>query len=193
MLWFGGWNGAMKILLFLVMLGSLAACNLDKDTQVDDKKAKFTTSDPSELFFKNVRQIYYDQEEMAAAKLNVFRLGDRSQAEDYPVINLAIASNWRYDEAYLLVEPNAYLEELDSIRVTWKDPANQHEGTYRWARGNKEAQFTFASQLYRSVQRGHQLYVTNARGEQEKLLDRYDDREAFRKTMFDYYRLVDLL
>ncbi len=183
----------MKILLFLIVSGSLAACNLDKDTPVDDQKAKFTTSDPSELFFKNVRQIYYDQEEMVAAKLNIFRLGDRSRAEDYPVINLAIASNWRYDEAYLLVEPNAYLEGLDSIRVTWKDPVNQQTGTYRWARGNKEAQFAFASQLYRSVQRGQQLFVTNARGEQEKLLDRYDDREAFRKTMFDYYRLVDLL
>lgn len=182
----------MKILLFLVALASLAACNLDKGTPVDEKKAKFTTSDPSELFFKNVRQIYYDQEEMAAAKLNVFRLGDRSRAEDYPVINLAIASNWRYDEAYLLVEPNAYLENMDSLRVTWKSP-DQQTGTYRWARGNKEAQFTFASQLYRSIQRGQQLYVTNAQGKQEKLLDRYDDREAFRKTMFDYYRLVDLL
>lgn len=183
----------MKILLFLITSIALAACNLDKDTQVDDKKSKFTTSDASELFFKNVRQIYYDQEEMAAAKLNVFRLGDRSRADDYPVINLAIASNWRYDEAYLLVEPNAYLEKLDSIRVTWKAPESAQTGTYRWVRGNKEAQFVFASQLYRSVQQGHQLYVTNARGEQEKLLDRYDDREAFRKTMFDYYRLVDLL
>jgi hypothetical protein len=183
----------MKMLLLLIALGSLAACNLDKDTQVDDRKAKFTTSDPSELFFKNVRQIYYDQEEMAAAKLNIFRLGDRSEAEDYPVINLAIASNWRYDEAYLLVEPNAYLEDLDSIRVTWKDAETQQEGTYRWARGNKEAQFKFASQLYRSIQRGHQLTVANRQGQQEKLLDRYDDREALRKTMFDYYRLVDLL
>ena len=183
----------MKILLFLLGLGSLAACNLDKNTSIDDKKAKFTTSDASELFFKNVRQIYYDQEEMVAAKMNVFRLGDRSQADDYPVINLAIASNWRYDEAYLLVEPNAYLEGLDSIRVTWKNPTNQQTGSYRWAPGNKEAQFAFASQLYRSIQQGYQLYVTNSRGEQEKLLDRYDDREAFRKTMFDYYRLVDLL
>ena len=183
----------MKILFFLIAAVVLAACNLDKNTQIDDKKAKFTTSDASELFFKNVRQIYYDQEEMAAAKLNLFRLGERSQADDYPVINLAIASNWRYDEAYLLVEPNAYLEALDSIRVTWKAPESQQEGTYRWAQGNKEAQFTFASQLYRSVQQGHQLYVTNLRGEQERLLDRYDDREAFRKTMFDYYRLVDLL
>ncbi|MGB3848509.1 MAG: hypothetical protein WA958_00965 [Tunicatimonas sp.] len=183
----------MKMLLLLIALGGLAACNLDKDTQVDDRKAKFTTSDPSELFFKNVRQIYYDQEEMAAAKLNIFRLGDRSEAEDYPVINLAIASNWRYDEAYLLVEPNAYFEELDSIRVTWKNAETQQEGRYRWARGSKEAQFKFASQLYRSIQQGHQLTVTNRQGQQEKLLDRYDDREVLRKTMFDYYRLVDLL
>ena len=183
----------MKILLFLVWLAGLSACNLDKNTQIDETKAKFTTSDASELFFKNVRQVRYDHQEMSEAKLNVFRLGDRSVAEDYPVLNLAIVINWRYDEAYLTVEPNAYLQDMDSIQVTWQDTVGQQEGTYVWAGGNKEAQFAFASQLYRSIQRGHQLYIKNPQGEEEKLLNKYDDREAFRITMFDYYRLVDLL
>ena len=181
-------------MLFLTVWVGLLACNLDKNTRIDETRAKFTTSDASELFFKNVRQIRYDQQEMSEAKLKVFRLGNRSLAEDYPVINLAIAINWRYDEAYLLTEPNAYLQELDSLRVTWQDTVSGQEGVYRWATtGSKEDQFAFASQLYRSIQQGHQLYVTNAQGEEEKLLDRHDDREALRITMFDYYRLVDLL
>ena len=183
----------MKIPLFLIVLAGLSACNLDKNTQVDETQAKFTTSDASELFFKNMRQVRYDQQEMAEAKLNVFRLGDRSEAEDYPVLNLAIVINWRYDEAYLLLEPNAYLQKMDSIQVTWQDTVRQEGGTYVWAGGNKEAQFAFASQLYRSIQRGYRLYVKNPRGEEERFLHQYDDREAFRITMFDYYRLVDLL
>ena len=185
--------GAMKMLVFSLLLTGLSACNPDKNTRIDETKARFTTSDASELFFKNVRQIYYDQQEMADAKLNVFRLSDRSLAEDVPVINLAIAINWRYDEAYLLVEPNAYLQPLDSLQVTWQDLASQQQGTYAWTGGNKEVHFTFASQLYRSIQQGHQLYIASPEGQEEKLLDTYDDREAFRKTMFDYYRLVDLL
>lgn len=183
----------MKILLFLTLLAGLLACNLDKNTQIDETQAKFTTSDASELFFKNVRQIRYDQQEMAEAKLNVFRWGDRSEADDYPVLNLAIVINWRYDEAYLLVEPNTYLQGLDSIQVTWQDSVSQQKGEYVWTGGNKESQFTFASQLYRSIQQGHRLYIKNPLGEEEEVLATYDDREAFRVTMFDYYRLVDLL
>lgn len=183
----------MKILLFLTLLAGVAACNLDKGTRVDETRAKFTTSDASELFFKNVRQIRYDQQEMPEAKLNVFRLGDRSLSEDHPVINLAIVINWRYDEAYLLLEPNTYLQDLDSLQVTWQDTVRQQEGTYRWSGGNKESQFTFASQLYRSIQQGHHLFVNTSQNKPERLLNRYDDREAFRITMFDYYRLVDLL
>ena len=185
--------GVMRIVLPLILLGLLSACNLDKNTQIDETKAKFTTSDASELFFKNVRQIRYDQQEMSEAKLNVFRLGDRNLAEDKPVLNLAIVINWRYDEAYLLLEPNAYLQEMDSLRVTWRDTVSQQEETYVWAGGNKESQFTFASQLYRSIQRGHRLFIRNSEGKEEELLGQYDDREAFRITMFDYYRLVDLL
>ena len=183
----------MKTLLLLTLLAGLSACNLDKNTQIDETKAKFSTSDASELFFKNMRQVRYDQQEMPEAKLNVFRWGDRPLAADYPVINLAIAINWRYDEAYLLVEPNAYLEGLDSIQVVWQDSVGQQQGEYVWAGGNKESQFTFASQLYRSIQRGHRFFIRNPKGKEEKFLRRYDDREAFRITMFDYYRLVDLL
>ena len=184
----------MKIpVLFSLLLAGLSACNLDKNTSIDETKATFTTSDASELFFKNVRQIRYDQQEMPEAKLNVFRLGNRSQAEDHPILNLAIVINWRYDEAYLLVEPNAYLQDMDSLQVTWQDTVSQQQGEYRWAGGGKEAQFTFASQLYRSIQQGYQLYIKNPRGEEERFLDRYDEREAFRITLFDYYRLVDLL
>ena len=183
----------MKVMFFLIAL-IISACNLDKNTTVDETKAKFTTSDASELFFKNVRQVRYDQQEMAEAKLNVFRWGKRSLAEDYPVINLAIAINWRYDEAYVLTEPNAYLQGMDSIRITWQDSVRQQRGEYRWSTaGNKESQFTLASQLYRSIQQGHQLYITNPLGKEEKLLARYEEREALRITMFDYYRLVDLL
>ena len=184
----------MKQLLYLfLLLPALTACNLDKDTQVDENQAKFTTSDASELFFKNVRQIRYDHQEIPESKINIFRIDERSLAEDYPVLNLAIAVNWRYDEAYLLTEPNEYLKSMDTIQVHWQDSVGQQEGTYLWTGGNKEDHFKFASQIYRSIQQGHQLSVTNPGGEQEPFLRTYDDREAFRKTVFDYYRLVDLL
>ncbi|MEM6845652.1 MAG: hypothetical protein AAF944_17715 [Bacteroidota bacterium] len=180
------WNGliCLSLLIFL-------ACNPDKRRKVDENQAKFTTSDASELFFKNVRQSYYDKETMDAAKLDIYRIKERSQAKEQPVLNLAIVINWRYDEAYVLTEPNTYLQQQDTLRIYWQDSVQQ-TGVYEYVPGNKEKHYQFASQIYNSLQDAHQLYTENTRGDRVSVLATRDEREAFRKTMMDYYRLVDL-
>ena len=175
--------------VFLVL--SLLACNPDKERRVNDAEAKFTTSDASELFFKNVRQGYYDKETMKDAKLDIYRIKERSQSAEQPVLNLAIVINWRYDEAYVLTEPNEYLQAQDTLKVYWQDTLNQ-QGVYRYTPGNKQHHFQFASQIYNSLQDQHRLYTESPQGEPVPMLANREEREAFRKTMMDYYRLVDL-
>lgn len=182
----------MRYLLFCLLLFSILSCNPDKDRKVDDAQAKFTTSDASELFFKNVRQGYYDKETIDDAKLDIYRIEERSQSEDQPVLNLAIVINWRYDEAYILTEPNAYLQQLDTLKVYWQDTTQQQSGYYEYLPGNKEKHYQFASQIYNSLQDGHRLYVRPEADAEVLLLGTRNEREAFRKTMMDYYRLVDL-
>ena len=181
------WN----FLVFL-LLPWLLSCNPDKKRKVDDTQAKFTTSDASELFFRNMRQGDYEKETMNEAKLDIYRMEDRSQAEDKPVINLAIVINWRYDEAYILTEPNDYLQQLDTLKIYWQDTVQQQQGYYQYIPGNKEKHYQFASQLYNSLQDQQQLYVTPSSGEKVLLLNSPNEREVFRRTMMDYYRLVDL-
>lgn len=181
------WN----LLLYFLMIG-LLCCNPDKGRKADDTQAKFTTSDASELFFRNVRQGYYEKETLDEAKLDIYRIEERSQAEDKPVLNLAIVVNWRYDEAYILTEPNAYLQQLDTLNVYWQDTIRGQQGYYRYLPGNKEKHYQFATQLYNSLQDEHQLYVKSGSGEEVPVLRQRKEREAFRKTMMDYYRLVDL-
>ncbi|MEM9671992.1 MAG: hypothetical protein AAF992_05320 [Bacteroidota bacterium] len=181
----------MKKLLIIFLMG-IAACNPDKGRKVNDAEAKFTTSDASELFFKNVRQGYYDKETMDAAKLDIYRIKDRSQAEDQPVLNLAIVINWRYDEAYVLTEPNTQLQAADTLRIYWQDTVQQQQGYHEYLPGNKEKHYQFASQVYNSLQDKQQLYIMSPAGEKIPILARREEREAFRITMMDYYRLVDL-
>ena len=184
----------MRICLFWMLLLSFAACNPDKNRRVDAEKTRFTTSDASELFFKNVRQVFYDKTDLPESKLDMYRIGDRSEAEDYPVLNLVIVINWRYDEAYLLTEPNAFLQTMDTLRIAWQDTVQHQSGTYTLTPpANKDAHFKFASEIYRSIQDGQRLSVVAHEGDSIPFLSKYSDREAFRKTMFDYYRLVDLL
>jgi hypothetical protein len=176
----------------LASLLSLCACGSSVKQEINEKEAKYTTSDASELFFKNVRSIYYEKTVMDEAKLDVYRIKERQQAEEYPLMNLSIVVNWRYDEAYVLTEPNAYLQQMDTIRVVWQDTTVNEQGEYIFTQGNKDAHFSFATQLYRSLQAEHQLFVLDA-GEPVKFMNRRDAREPFRKTMVDYFRLVDLL
>lgn len=179
--------------LFLMLLG-LSACDISGGKEVDENEAKYTTSDASELFFKNVRSIYYDKSVMDEAKLDIYKIKERLQAEgeEYPLLNLSIVVNWRYDEAYVLTEPNPYLQQMDTIRVVWQDTTNNQSGTYQFTQGNKDAHFRFATQLYQSLQAEHQLYILKE-DEQVQFMNRRDAREPFRKTMVDYFRLVDLL
>lgn len=171
----------------------LSACNPSKNKKLELDQAKFSTSDASELFFKNVRQIYYDKNTLDAAKLDVYRSKDRNTSVTDPVLNLAIVINWRYDEAYLLLEPNEPLQELDTIKILWKDTVRQQQGYYTYAGGSKESQLNFAASLYQGLQHGQEFFLIDADGGQTKFMADRKSREAFRKTVFDYFRLVDLL
>jgi len=190
-----GYKADMKYsYYFIVLLGlcGMYACDSSASKNVNEEEAQYTTSDASELFFKNVRSIYYDKTVMDEAKLDVYKIKERLQAVDYPLLNLSIVVNWRYDEAYVLTEPNDLLRQMDTIRIVWQDTTNNQSGQYEFVQGNKDAHFKFATQLYRSLSAEHQIYLLDD-GEKVKFMNRRDAREPFRKTMVDYFRLVDLL
>lgn len=178
-------NSKSFTLLFLSIVA--LACNPDKQTKVDQSDITFTTDDASKLFFKNVRQSYYDMEEMEAAKLNVFRYKKRDQSIDTPIIQLAIVDNWRFDEAYVLLEPNDYLNGESDFVVKWE--LSGESGKINYTQGNKSDQVAFADQLYERLQGGYKLSI-QINGTWLSFLDSEKSREAFRITMFDYYRLV---
>ncbi len=176
----------------VVLLVLVFACHPDKNKQIDLTKPKFTTSDASELFFKNIRQSYYEKSEIKASKLDVYRIKDSPQ-ESMPLFP-TIVINWRYDEAYLLLELNEQLRNLDTVKVVWEDSVANLSGTYLFAQsGNKASHYHFATKIYNSIQGGQQMYILEKKGQKLSFLQNRPEREAFRKTMFDYYRLVNLL
>lgn len=128
---------------------------------------------------------------MAAAKLDVYRLKKRNTGDERPVINLAIVNNWRYDEAYLLLEPNSLLQ-LNELSVNWTKEKTGEQGTVAFENGNKRSIVRFADQLYDLIQQESRLTVI-LDGKSVDILNNSEDSEAFRITMVDYYRLVQRL
>lgn len=185
-------SASVSILLLILPFVVLAACQADKKKETNPEQVKFSTSDASELFFRNVRQLYYDKTTMKDTQIEVYRIKGRDKTEDRPLLHLAIAINWRNDEAYILLEPNAYLQQSDTLKIMWQDSTGQQQGNYYFHAGTKEDQFRLAANIYHSIQQKHQLYLVED-GQKVRWLNDKLSREAFRKTVVDYFRLVDLL
>lgn len=175
-----------------VCLMFIAACDGHKARQVSYEKIDFRTTDDSEMFFKNLRQYYYENEIMDSAGLVQLRLKERVTDGDRPLINLMIVNNWRLDRAYLFVEPEGRLSGLDTLKVQWKNPETGETGLYTHAKSNVREQLAFATALYSSVQQGYALQAITP-ADTLPVLDTEAEREAFRVTMVDFFRLVNAL
>ena len=177
----------MKNLSLLLIIALSFGCNPDKETRINSKKAKFKTSDASELFFKNVRQTYYNKDEIATAKLDVYK--NKKLLNHEPLLFPQIVHNWREDEAYILIEFDQQINELGSLQLLWKDSIGFQSETFPLV--NKKVHFDIASQVYNNILNEKTNYI-KINQDTVKLFPDTDTKEGFRITMVDFYRLVDM-
>ena len=182
-------KGNLRVILISFGL-LLTQCVVDNEKIIDKHKPQYKTTDPSELFFKNVRALYYDKEEMTEAKLEVFRIKTWSSDDESLLLNLAIVLNWRFDEAYILVEPGEQLTGVKNFTLVWEDEGV--DKSEEFILGNKDSQFTIATAVYEHILKKHKIYWLN-QGKKIPLFQSEKNREAFRVTMFDFYNLVEIL
>ncbi len=178
--------------IFPVLCGLLLlnACQPSKPKIFDIENPSFQTHSDTELFFKNVRQIYYQLEEQTQSKLKLYRLKrQNTKTQDRPIINLTLVHNWRYNEAYLLPEPNAFFKDPSAFTIHWKNPASEENGEILFERGNKKILLKFAYQLYQKLKDDAQFWVLEQDKKYPFLADK-QEREAFRVSMADYLRLI---
>jgi hypothetical protein len=178
-------------IILLALATALTACYPGRNRGLDPGRPAFATTDASELFFHNVRSPYYDKEEMPDAGLRVYRLGRRVQDENRPLLNLAIVHNWRRDQAFILIEPSTYLMGLPELRLRYRNAGTGEQGELLYEPGNREDQFRMATSIYLQIESGSEFSLL-AWEEEFAFLAEKAEREAFRATMFDFYRLVEL-
>ncbi|MCS7018138.1 MAG: hypothetical protein RMJ87_03305 [Cytophagales bacterium] len=170
----------------------LLGCNPDKKTKVSTEEVHFTTSASSVLFFKNVRQIYYERQENNAAKAIIYRMRSRVHNNSIPLLYPAIVYLWAQDEAAVILERNEFLADTDTLRFIWQDTVQQTSGEYVFPNGDRRTHYRLAAQLYHSIQEEHRLWLQTDSGRIPFFVSE-KEREPFRKTMVDYFRLVNVL
>ncbi|MFM7485439.1 MAG: hypothetical protein ACKO13_00825 [Cytophagales bacterium] len=175
----------MRYWLLLLMI-SLAGCKIDRDKKVDRNKYTFTINDDAELFFRNVRQIYYDRSSPDGT-WQAYRFGGRYQGNERPAIYPVIVINWLKDEAYLLVDTNEVLSREDFLRIKIVNKKNTVQIDLK-DRG-RERMLEFGSALYEALQRKDSVFVWQ-QGKYVPILIDEEDRESVRIPMADFYRLT---
>jgi len=154
-----------------------------------DQDSYLAIDDASRLYFKNVRQPYYDREGRGDAKMNIYRLGKRILNEHEPILNVAIIINRIKDEAYLYVEPSGVLEQEEIIAIKWVSENELERGELVFKSGDRYDHYNFVEKLY-TLLLANASFSVEIEGEWYPLLQEQKARDAFRITSFDYFRLV---
>jgi hypothetical protein len=182
----------VKISLLLFLIVTMSACTSDADKRIDGEKLEFVTTDESELYFKNVRQSDYDLIEMKDASINIFRSKSRTVDADYPLLTLAIAHNWRVDRGYLFLEPSETMpKEAFNLIIVDEKSGKKSELKYT-TEDHINDKSKVVVDLYAAIQDGNKIFWDDGTTEIE-ILDKPADREAFRITALDYYKMIGAL
>lgn len=178
----------MKLLYTLLLALLLSACGTGNNRALPPHN--FSITNDSGLFFKNVRQLYYDFQEIPpGSNRYVYRIKSRNHSDRSPLIYPTLMIDWVKEEASILIEPNNYpgIPILLNIKI---DCSEKAEVSYAVLdeRG-KENMLDFALKIYQAIEQG---CILSLEIEQEFIPIMQDDmsKEAFRKAMLDYFALV---
>ncbi|MEL7006255.1 MAG: hypothetical protein AAFN93_26535 [Bacteroidota bacterium] len=87
-----------------------------------------------------------------------------------------------------MVEANSFFGDYEPINIQWQD-STQETGTITLEAYNRDAMLEFTTQLYEAILNNYTL-STELEGKQYELFKDPNEREAFRVSMSDYYRLT---
>lgn len=180
----------MKKYLIIGCLLTLFACDVPKAQKEFKGEQQYRTTDPSRLYFKNMRSVYYFRSRKPRSKKDIYTLKRASRDRDRPLLYPTIINNWLEDEAYIFIEKNAYpYFPEDSLHIRWQSVDST--GTFALGVPTKKAQYEFAGVLYDCLRQGHQLSFESKKGDTVSLFDRHQDRKDFLIVMRDYYKLTE--
>ncbi len=173
-----------------ILLTFLLACSSPEAPPAKDGPAIFRTTQPSHLYFKNIRSNSYRLETQAGTRVDLYRLRSADDTNERPILYPVIADNWMADEAYIFLETNDFEAGFsDTLRVAWQ--SERDSGRYELAPRDREGQFRFAQQLYEGLRSGYRFRIQTAGGDYAPLFENNRDRQNFLTTLRDYNKLVE--
>lgn len=182
----------MKKSLLPILLVWGCACNHPPESADNKANPLFSTTQPSRLYFKNMRSYYYQQSTKPGTKIDVYVLKKILQSTEKPMLIPVIADNWMEDEAYILLERSThpYLS-TDTLTVRWESEKTGESGIYTMVQPSIQSQYELAKFMYESLNSGHKLSFLTPNKEWKALFSNAQEAQNFSITIRDYNTLTE--
>ncbi|MEL7145624.1 MAG: hypothetical protein AAFO69_04590 [Bacteroidota bacterium] len=166
---------------YLLMITALFSCNADRSKKVDIEDFDFSTTDASELYFKNVRESYYEIEEKDGIK--IYRLKDYQEV-DSSFFQPMIVFHWRSDRAFLMLEFDESVDaESLSIRTGDVDKVYQVIQI--------KDHLTLANDIYNAVVDEQDIFIEQ-QGEMVAVFNGLTEKSNFSLVLYDFFRFTNV-
>lgn len=180
-----------RLLFWFILHFVVVACKIDRKEHIDRDKFSFSYTDDSYLFFRNVRQIYYDITDLPAAKWIAYRHGDRYSGNTRPALTPVIVVDWAHKRASLLVETNESLQHEPELVIREVNRETGAKYGYTLAERGKENMLEFATRIYEGIIAENEIFIFYD-GDYVPLFGDDDESDSFRVVLADYYRLTNM-
>lgn len=150
---------------------------------------QFSVSQPSRLYFANVRSSSYYLERPKGTELELYRLRRFSQTRKRPTLTPVIVQAYLKDEGYVFLRPNAFPGIASPLSVDFSGVDSA--GTYTLTVPTRPLQLAFAEDLRRSIRRGDSLALHLDGGAHVPIYETRAERGLFLTVMRDYDALTD--
>lgn len=161
----------------------------DEASMLKQEKLGFRVLESDELFFKNLRQYYYEREFREDAQVDLFRFSKRQKREGDPALNFTIVCNWLQDQAYILPEPIGVADSLNyNVMVI-----NSDSTVFNLGLSNHANNLDFAFQVYKAVLVDESQFYLETTNGLEQILVTKAQKSAVKQVLKDYFKLTGAL
>jgi len=175
------------LLITLAFIVLSTSCESRQNASESPADAAYKTSQPSLLFFKNMRSSYYRATEASDSRITTYRLNRwRGLASTDQVLEVAIASDWMNDRAFLV--PEWKDEQPNRLTYTDKEGVTQKISLPKPA---PPAQTDWILDLASLLEEGGKIMAYYAGGRSTQVLSDAATKGCFQTVVKDYLRLTE--
>lgn len=179
--WFFYWGISMLVIVICFAIFQPAK-------RINLQDLDFTTTQSSELYFKNMRSYFYDKTVHEAANFKIYRIGSREKDSTKNKLSFMLLSNWLQSECYVMAESGLVDFKKKALKLSYEHPDSS--GTLLLSDGASYSHYVFAAKLYEQLNKNASLHLKHSKNWIEFT---EGEKKSLKKTLNDYFKLIGKL